>query len=195
MAATPRRRARTHRAPRSRPNLASPPAPAPRPLSPRSSRSYPKLVGEIIKLEADTASIQVYEDTSGLTVGDPVLRTRKPLSVQLGPGIMNEIFDGIQRPLEVRARAPRRGWGGGEEEEKETRGERARATTESAARLPAARRRMGMLGAKAACAPLLRDAMMPVLQALRVPVGCCARKLAPSGRQSSAASLGRGHAS
>lgn len=62
---------------------------------------YPKLVGEIIKLEGDTASIQVYEDTSGLTVGDPVLRTRKPLSVQLGPGIMNEIFDGIQRPLET----------------------------------------------------------------------------------------------
>ena len=93
-----------------------------------------RLVGEIIKLEADTASIQVYEDTSGLTVGDPVLRTRKPLSVQLGPGIMNEIFDGIQRPLEVRARAPRRGWGGGEEEEKETRGERARATTDARAR-------------------------------------------------------------
>ena len=52
------------------------------------------LVGEIIKLEGDTASIQVYEDTSGLTVGDPVIRTRQPLSVELGPGIMNEIFDG-----------------------------------------------------------------------------------------------------
>lgn len=58
------------------------------------------LVGEIIKLEGDTATIQVYEETSGLTVGDPVLRTRKPLSVELGPGIMNSIFDGIQRPLE-----------------------------------------------------------------------------------------------
>ncbi len=59
-----------------------------------------KLVGEIIKLEGDTASIQVYEDTSGLTVGDPVDRSaRKPLSVQLGPGIMDTIFDGIQRPL------------------------------------------------------------------------------------------------
>lgn len=57
------------------------------------------LVGEIIKLEGDTASIQVYEDTSGLTVGDPILRTRAPLSLELGPGIMNEIFDGIQRPL------------------------------------------------------------------------------------------------
>lgn len=45
-----------------------------------------KLVGEIIKLEGDTASIQVYEDTSGLTVGDPVLRKKQPLSVELGPG-------------------------------------------------------------------------------------------------------------
>jgi V-type H+-transporting ATPase subunit A len=43
--------------------------------------------------------VQVYEDTSGVTVGDPVLRTGKPLSVQLGPGIMGAIFDGIQRPL------------------------------------------------------------------------------------------------
>jgi len=59
-----------------------------------------QLVGEIIRLEGDTATIQVYEETSGVTVGDPVLRTRKPLSVELGPGIMNSIFDGIQRPLE-----------------------------------------------------------------------------------------------
>ncbi len=47
---------------------------------------WDKLVGEIIKLEGDTASIQCYEDTSGLTVGDPVLRTGSPLSVELGPG-------------------------------------------------------------------------------------------------------------
>jgi len=60
-----------------------------------------KLVGEIIKLEGDTASIQVYEDTSGLTVGDPVVRKRQPLSVELGPGIMDTIFDGIQRPLKT----------------------------------------------------------------------------------------------
>jgi V-type H+-transporting ATPase subunit A len=60
-----------------------------------------KLIGEIIRLDGDTATIQVYEETSGLTVGDPVTRTGKPLSVQLGPGIMNQIFDGIQRPLEV----------------------------------------------------------------------------------------------
>ena len=61
---------------------------------------WDKLVGEIIKLEGDTASIQCYEDTSGLTVGDPVLQTGKPLSVELGPGIVDNIFDGIQRPLE-----------------------------------------------------------------------------------------------
>lgn len=60
-----------------------------------------KLVGEIIKLEADTASIQCYEDTSGLRVGDPVKRTHAALSVELGPGIMEKIFDGIQRPLEL----------------------------------------------------------------------------------------------
>lgn len=60
---------------------------------------YHRLVGEIIKLEQDRASIQVYEDTSGLSVGDPVKRERKLLSVELGPGIMRSIFDGIQRPL------------------------------------------------------------------------------------------------
>jgi len=58
-----------------------------------------ELVGEIIRLEGDMATIQVYEETSGVTVGDPVLRTGKPLSVELGPGILNGIFDGIQRPL------------------------------------------------------------------------------------------------
>lgn len=61
---------------------------------------HSQLVGEIIRLENDTATIQVYEDTSGLVVGDPVLRTGKPLSVELGPGIMGCIFDGIQRPLQ-----------------------------------------------------------------------------------------------
>ncbi|KAJ7307535.1 hypothetical protein JRQ81_009560 [Phrynocephalus forsythii] len=58
-----------------------------------------ELVGEIIRLEGDLATIQVYEETSGVCVGDPVLRTGKPLSVELGPGIMGSIFDGIQRPL------------------------------------------------------------------------------------------------
>lgn len=58
------------------------------------------LVGEIIRLENDQATIQVYEETSGVTVGDPVKRTGKPLCVELGPGILNGIFDGIQRPLD-----------------------------------------------------------------------------------------------
>lgn len=60
---------------------------------------WSKLVGEVIKIDKDRTSIQCYEDTSGLTVGDPVLRTRNPLSVELGPGILETIFDGIQRPL------------------------------------------------------------------------------------------------
>ena len=47
-----------------------------------------RLVGEIIRLEGDTASIQVYEDTSGLTVGDPLVKTGLPLSLELGPGIL-----------------------------------------------------------------------------------------------------------
>ncbi len=59
-----------------------------------------RIVGEIIKLEGDTASIQCYEDTSGLGVGDVVFRTLAPLSCDLGPGIMENIFDGIQRPLQ-----------------------------------------------------------------------------------------------
>jgi V-type H+-transporting ATPase subunit A len=61
---------------------------------------HSQLVGEIIRLEEDRATIQVYEETAGLTVGDPVVCTAQPLSVQLGPGIMGRIYDGIQRPLE-----------------------------------------------------------------------------------------------
>jgi hypothetical protein len=74
---------------------------------------------EVIRIDADKATIQVYEETSGVTVGDPVLRTGKPLSVELGPGarkafrllfpvlkdsisgLMGNIVDGIQRPLRV----------------------------------------------------------------------------------------------
>lgn len=56
-------------------------------------------MGEIIRIEKDKATIQVYEETSGMTIGDPVLRTGKPLSVELGPGLMGNIYDGIQRPL------------------------------------------------------------------------------------------------
>lgn len=66
---------------------------------------HQNLVGEIIRLEGDTATIQVYEETSGLTVGDPVVRTGAPLSVELGPGILENMYDGILRPLEAIADA------------------------------------------------------------------------------------------
>ncbi|MCD0156925.1 V-type ATP synthase subunit A [Deinococcus sp. 6GRE01] len=59
-----------------------------------------RLVGEIIRLDGNTAFVQVYEDTSGLTVGEPVATTGLPLSVELGPGMLNGIYDGIQRPLD-----------------------------------------------------------------------------------------------
>ncbi|KAJ1665565.1 H(+)-transporting V1 sector ATPase subunit A [Coemansia sp. RSA 1813] len=59
------------------------------------------LVGEVIRIEGDKATIQVYEETAGLTVGDPVLKSGKPLSVELGPGLSANIFDGIQRPLKA----------------------------------------------------------------------------------------------
>jgi V/A-type H+-transporting ATPase subunit A len=58
------------------------------------------LVGEIIRLDGDTAFVQVYEDTGGLTIGEPVVSTELPLAVELGPGMLNGIFDGIQRPLD-----------------------------------------------------------------------------------------------
>jgi V/A-type H+-transporting ATPase subunit A len=57
------------------------------------------LVGEIIGLEGDRAMIQVYEDTTGLTVGEEVVSTGKPLTVELGPGILGMIYDGLQKPL------------------------------------------------------------------------------------------------
>jgi V-type H+-transporting ATPase subunit A len=59
-----------------------------------------ELIGEVIRIEKDKATIQVYEETSGLMVGDPVIKTGKPLSVELGPGLCDNIFDGIQRPLD-----------------------------------------------------------------------------------------------
>ncbi|PGH09822.1 V-type proton ATPase catalytic subunit A [Blastomyces parvus] len=62
---------------------------------------YDQLVGEVIRIDADKATIQVYEETAGVTVGDPVVRTGKPLSVELGPGLMETIYDGIQRPLKA----------------------------------------------------------------------------------------------
>jgi V/A-type H+-transporting ATPase subunit A len=57
------------------------------------------LIGEIIRLDKDTAFIQVYEDTSGVFVGEPVETTNEPLVVELGPGLLTGVFDGIQRPL------------------------------------------------------------------------------------------------
>ena len=61
---------------------------------------YLGLIGEIIEMRGDQASIQVYEETSGLGPGEPVASTGLPLSVELGPGMMSQMFDGIQRPLE-----------------------------------------------------------------------------------------------
>ena len=59
-----------------------------------------KLIGEIIEMRGDVASIQVYEETTGIGPGDPVYTTGAPLSVELGPGMMEAMFDGIQRPLD-----------------------------------------------------------------------------------------------
>lgn len=61
--------------------------------------SEERLIGEIIGLEGDKASIQVYENTSGIGPGDPVFLTDQPLYVELGPGLIESIYDGIQRPL------------------------------------------------------------------------------------------------
>ncbi len=63
--------------------------------------SNKKLIGEIIELRGDVASIQVYEETAGLGPGEPVYFTNQPLSVELGPGLIEGIYDGIQRPLNV----------------------------------------------------------------------------------------------
>ena len=62
--------------------------------------SKDKLIGEIIEMRGDVASIQVYEETTGIGPGDPVISTGHPLSVELGPGMLRHMYDGIQRPLE-----------------------------------------------------------------------------------------------
>ena len=61
------------------------------------------LMGEVIELHGDKSVIQVYEDTSGIRPGEPVVRTGQTLSVQLGPGLLTQIYDGIQRPLPILA--------------------------------------------------------------------------------------------
>ena len=58
-----------------------------------------RLVGEVIRLNANQITIQVYEETSGLRLGEPIINTEQPLVAQLGPGLMGQIFDGLQRPL------------------------------------------------------------------------------------------------
>ncbi len=63
--------------------------------------SEKKLIGEIIELKGDMASIQVYEDTGGVGPGEPVYPTFEPLCVELGPGLVESIYDGIQRPLDI----------------------------------------------------------------------------------------------
>ncbi|AIZ37023.1 V-type ATP synthase subunit A [Parvimonas micra] len=60
-----------------------------------------KLIGEIIEMRGDKASIQVYEETTGIGPGDDVYSTGSPLSIELGPGMLEQMFDGIQRPLEA----------------------------------------------------------------------------------------------
>jgi V/A-type H+-transporting ATPase subunit A len=58
------------------------------------------LIGEVIRLSGDRATVQVYEDTSGLKIGEPVLGTGAPLVAELGPGLLGRVYDGLQRPLE-----------------------------------------------------------------------------------------------
>ncbi len=60
-----------------------------------------KLMGEVIQIEGDKVIIQVYEDTSGMKPGEPVVNTGEPLKVELGPGMLGSIYDGIQRPLPI----------------------------------------------------------------------------------------------
>ena len=62
--------------------------------------SKQRLIGEIIEMHGDEASVQVYEETSGLGPGEPVESMEVPLSVELGPGLITSIYDGIQRPLD-----------------------------------------------------------------------------------------------
>ena len=67
-----------------------------------------KLVGEVIALDKDMTTVQVYEETTGLRPGEEVIASGSPVSVTLAPGILNNIFDGIERPLERYRRILRR---------------------------------------------------------------------------------------
>ena len=63
-----------------------------------------RLIGEVIALDHDTATVQVYEETEGLAPGDPLYSTGEPLTIELGPGLLGTIYDGVQRPLAALAR-------------------------------------------------------------------------------------------
>ena len=58
-----------------------------------------QLLGEVIRIEGPLATLQVYEETAGLRLGDPAVASGEPLSVELGPGLLGQVFDGVQRPL------------------------------------------------------------------------------------------------
>ncbi|GAI28513.1 unnamed protein product, partial [marine sediment metagenome] len=60
-----------------------------------------RLIGEILEIRGNNASIQVYEETGGLKPGEPVQSTNQALSVELAPGLLGNIYDGIQRPLDL----------------------------------------------------------------------------------------------
>lgn len=62
-----------------------------------------RLIGEIVRIDGEEAAIQVYEETAGIGTGEPVFPTHEPLSIELGPGLIGSIYDGIQRPLDVLA--------------------------------------------------------------------------------------------
>ena len=64
-----------------------------------------RLIGEVIALDGEVATLQIYEDTGGIRPGDPVVGQGAPLSVEIGPGLLGQIFDGIQRPLNALRRA------------------------------------------------------------------------------------------
>ena len=70
------------------------------PAKKNSNGKQEKLKGEVLRVMGETADVQVYEDTRGVTVGDVVEKTDELLSVELGPGILSQVYDGLQNPLE-----------------------------------------------------------------------------------------------
>ncbi len=72
--------------------------PSPPPGEPRGAQE--RLKAEVLRVEGHTAIVQVFEDTRGVAVGDPVIQTNSQLSVTLGPGLLGQLYDGLQNPLE-----------------------------------------------------------------------------------------------